>query len=71
MLEAGDGFYIPNEYAYGYRAGPEGVEVLEFRHSTSFDLKLAEKPAVFEQILQTVHANREQWLAEKTPPSRK
>lgn len=31
VLEAGDGFFVPSGMAYKYRAGPEGVEVLEFR----------------------------------------
>ena len=46
VLDAGDGFYIPGDHAYGYRAGPEGAEVLEFRHATSFDIKLDEKAEV-------------------------
>ena len=31
VLKAGDGFFVPNGMPYKYRAGPEGVEVLEFR----------------------------------------
>jgi len=31
VLKAGDGFFLPNGMPYKYRAGPEGVEVLEFR----------------------------------------
>jgi hypothetical protein len=31
VLGAGDGFFVPNGMPYKYRAGPEGVEVLEFR----------------------------------------
>lgn len=31
VLRAGDGFFVPNGMPYKYRAGPEGVEVLEFR----------------------------------------
>lgn len=30
-LGPGDGFFVPNEMPYKYKAGPEGVEVLEFR----------------------------------------
>jgi hypothetical protein len=31
VLGAGDGLFVPNGLPYKYRAGPEGVEVLEFR----------------------------------------
>jgi hypothetical protein len=31
VLKAGDGFFLPNGMPYKYRAGPHGVEVLEFR----------------------------------------
>lgn len=31
VLRAGDGFFVPNGMPYKYRAGPDGVEVLEFR----------------------------------------
>ena len=30
-LKAGDGFFVPNGAPYRYKAGPDGVEVLEFR----------------------------------------
>jgi hypothetical protein len=31
VLNPGDGFFVPNGMPYKYQAGPEGVEVLEFR----------------------------------------
>jgi quercetin dioxygenase-like cupin family protein len=71
VLAAGDGFYVPLDQSYGYRAGPEGVEVLEFRHSTSFDIRIDEKPEVFGRILQTVKDNRTKWAADTVPPSRR
>ena len=47
-LGPGDGFFVPAEQPYGYRAGSEGVVLLEFRHSTAFDTKFHEKdPARF------------------------
>jgi quercetin dioxygenase-like cupin family protein len=42
-LGAGDGFFLPADHPYGYRVGPEGVKLLEFRHSTSFDTTFHEK----------------------------
>ena len=47
-LGPGDGFFVPANQPYGYRAGPEGVKLLEFRRSTGFDTVFHEKdPARF------------------------
>lgn len=43
VLGAGDGFFLPAEQPYTYTAGPQGVKLLEFRHRTSFDIKIWEK----------------------------
>jgi hypothetical protein len=40
VLEAGDGFFVPSNAPYAYEAGPDGVEVLEFRGVTSFGMKI-------------------------------
>jgi hypothetical protein len=40
ILKAGDGFFIRADAPYTYTAGPDGVEVLEFRASTGFDMKV-------------------------------
>ena len=37
VLKAGDGFFVPNGMPYKYKAGPEGVEVLEFRAGGGVD----------------------------------
>jgi len=42
-LGPGDGFFLPAGQPYAYHAGPEGVKLLEFRHETSFDMKIYEK----------------------------
>lgn len=39
-LQAGDGFFVPEGAPYGYEAGTEGVEVLEFRACTSFGMNI-------------------------------
>ena len=44
-LGPGDGFFVPADQPYGYRAGPEGVKLLEFRSSTAFDTVFHEKDA--------------------------
>jgi quercetin dioxygenase-like cupin family protein len=40
VLKAGDGFFVPSNAPYAYEAGPDGVEVLEFRGVTSFGMKI-------------------------------
>ena len=40
VLDAGDGFFVPSDAPYAYEAGPDGVEVLEFRSCTSFGMKI-------------------------------
>ncbi|MFK7894654.1 MAG: cupin domain-containing protein [Myxococcota bacterium] len=42
-LGPGDGFFLPAEQVYAYRAGAEGVTLLEFRNRTAFDMKVHEK----------------------------
>ena len=42
-LGPGDGFFLPAEQVYAYHAGPQGVKLLEIRHSTAFDMKVYEK----------------------------
>jgi quercetin dioxygenase-like cupin family protein len=39
VIGPGDGFFVKAEAPYAYTAGPDGVEVLEFRSCTSFDIK--------------------------------
>src|SRR5947209_876029 len=41
----GDGFFVPKDHPYAYQAGPDGVELLEFRHATSFDFVVHEHSA--------------------------
>jgi quercetin dioxygenase-like cupin family protein len=42
VLGPGDGFFLPAGQPYAYRAGAQGVTVLEFRHSTDFDIQITE-----------------------------
>lgn len=41
-IDAGGGFLVRANRAYGYRAGPEGATVLEFRHATGFNMVVTE-----------------------------
>ncbi len=43
VLGPGDGFFVPADHPYAYRAGPRGVKLLEFRNATRFDTTFHEK----------------------------
>lgn len=64
VVSAGDGFFVPADAPYAYTAGPEGVEILEFRGVCSFDMRITESLARWDQILEASRANGERWAAE-------
>jgi len=64
-----DTFFIPAGVPYAYRPGPDGVELLEFRHATSFNFVNHAKGAAFwAKAAETVAANLDDWKA-AVPPS--
>lgn len=67
-LSVGDGFHVGADAPYGYTAGPEGAEVLEFRTVSAFDSRVRETPAGWERILEAVRANRDDWAAHPAAP---
>jgi quercetin dioxygenase-like cupin family protein len=68
-LTAGDSFFVGTDVPYTYTPGPEGVEVLEFRTSDRFDIRvLAKNPAFWAKAAETLAGKREAWRGE-TPPS--
>jgi quercetin dioxygenase-like cupin family protein len=70
VLRKGDGMFIPAHHAYGYEAGPDGVEILEFRNATRFNLMF--KPndgARWDRIAETFQDRAALWAAETVPPS--
>lgn len=61
-----DCFFIPSDVPYSYRAGPEGVEVLEIRHANQFEFRnLARSMAFYDKAEAIVRANRDAWLNAK------
>jgi hypothetical protein len=67
-FSAGDGFFIGSGVPYTYTPGPVGVEVLEFRASNQFNIKvMAEDPAFWEKVVETVRSHRPAWLNEVRP----
>jgi quercetin dioxygenase-like cupin family protein len=62
VLKPGDGFFIVAEAPYAYTAGPEGVEVLEFRHATTFDIKIRDKTLEhWKPVIDAIKAHGESW----------
>ena len=63
-----DCFYIPANVPYSYRAGPDGVEVLEIRTANQFEFRnLAKSMAFYEKAVQTIAANRPAWQRAARP----
>lgn len=69
-LGKGDGFFLGTDVPYTYTPGPEGVEVLEFRTSDSFDIRmLANNAAWWDKALAGLLVSRDHWPEETAPPS--
>ncbi|RXZ68074.1 cupin domain-containing protein [Agromyces albus] len=63
-LGAGDGFFVPKDSPYRYTAGPDGVEVIEFRTSIKFDYKFADSnDARWKDRYSYATNHREEWIA--------
>lgn len=70
VLKAGDGLFVPANAPYAYNAGPEGVEVIEFRNVTEFDFLV--RPSTlprWERAAAICQANLEHWKSQ-LPPAR-
>lgn len=67
-LGAGDSIFIPANVPYTYRAGAEGAEVLEFRHTLDVDFRsYAKNKAFYDKAVSTILANRDAWRAVGKP----
>jgi len=63
-----DSFFVPKDVPYTYRPGPEGVEVLEFRHSGQFNfVNLSRNPAFYAKAAETIAANLDGWKTARRP----
>jgi hypothetical protein len=69
VVAAGDGFFVPSGAPYAYAAGPEGVEVLEFRSTSSFDIRISESLARWAHMLEASREHGPSWEA-ATPAHR-
>ena len=67
-LGKGDGFFIPSDMPYTYRAGPDGVQLLEFRNADRFDFQFrSDTPAFWQKAADICAANQEDWKAASPP----
>jgi len=70
-LGAMDCFFVPAGAPYTYTPGPEGVEVLEVRHKTSFNfVNLTPDGAWWDRAEQACAANREDWNSAVKPSAK-
>ena len=64
VMKAGDGFFVRADAPYAYEAGSEGVEVLEFRAATSFDITVFDQTVErWKPIVEAAVANHDGWVA--------
>ncbi|WP_056601534.1 MULTISPECIES: cupin domain-containing protein [unclassified Sphingomonas] len=69
VLRAGDGVYVPRDNVYTFTAGPEGMEMLEFRNAASFDMRLRDNDAAhWGRIMESAERHRARW-PDELPPS--
>jgi hypothetical protein len=63
-----DSFFLPANMPYTYTPGPEGVELLEFRHANAFDFKLLVKgDAFWKRAAEITEQCSEEWRTAKMP----
>jgi hypothetical protein len=61
VVAAGEGFFVPAGAPYAYAAGPAGVEVLEFRNTSSFGINVTESLARWDQLAALAREHRDDW----------
>jgi hypothetical protein len=70
QLHKGDGFFVPANTPYTYRSGPQGVEVLEFRHHGCHDINIRAKTAAYwDKTFNDMGMLVPRWRSEKRPKS--
>jgi hypothetical protein len=70
VLRVGDGFFVPAGGNYHYSAGPEGVEVMEFRTAAEFNMRLSgNTEADWQRIMENAMRNHQGWLSAPPPPA--
>jgi hypothetical protein len=68
VLGPRDCFFVPENAPYAYRPGPDGVELLEFRHKTSFSyVNHVHGERFWAKAIDAVNNNKESWKTDKMP----
>lgn len=68
-LEAGDGVFIPSDAAYTFEAGPDGVELLEFRNAPDVHFHLRDNDDAHWEKVINARATRSAIWIDEVPPS--
>lgn len=67
-LSAGDGFFVGTDVPYTYTAGPDGVEVLEFRDTNELNIQFMARGKTFwEKAAKQLTARGSAWKDERPP----
>ena len=67
-LGQGDGFFVPAGTPYTFTTGPDGVEFIEFRNATSWNIEFKYRnPSSWEKAADTAAARRDTWVTESQP----
>lgn len=61
FVPQGQGFFVPADAPYAYTAGPEGIQILEFRNVSSFDMRITESLPRWDRIVDVVREHSEEW----------
>jgi hypothetical protein len=64
VVREGEGFFVPDGAPYAYTAGPEGVEILEFRAVSQFDMQITESLSRWSKMVEIARDHREAWAEE-------
>jgi hypothetical protein len=68
VLGPRDCFFVPTDAPYTYRPGPLGVELLEFRHKTTFNyVNHVHGEGFWSKAIDAVQKNKESWKTDKMP----
>lgn len=62
-IPAGAGFFVPEDAPYAYTAGPEGIEILEFRGVSTFDMRITESLERWAKIAEISAERSAEWQA--------
>ena len=68
VLGQGDGFFVPADSLYTFRAGDDGMEVIEFRTAAHFNIRVSGNSAAFWSRLADVARERHgAWKSQPRP----